>query len=98
MAEGNQEKNPNQFSQNRDLNSELSKTNPVWRISIGAVLCALKNIITDTSQLAGAGVRASSFNRCNDATVTTSEIPLVHASCDIITLWSTRSRFTQQFV
>ena len=40
-----------------------------WWISIGAMLCAFKNFITDrTSQSAGARIRASNFNRCNDAT------------------------------
>ena len=61
--------------------------NPVWWISIGAMLCAFKNFTTDrTSQSAGAGIRACVFNRCNDATVRTREVPLVHASCDVITL------------
>ena len=45
-----------------------------------------KNISDRTSQSAGAGIRASIFNRCNDASMTTREIPLVHASCDIVTL------------
>ena len=44
-----------------------------WRwISIGAMLCAFKNFITDrTSQSAGSGIRASNFNRCNDVTMRT---------------------------
>ena len=43
------------------------------------MLCAFKNFITDrTSQSDGAGKRVSIFNRCNDATVRTLEVPLVH--------------------
>ena len=44
-----------------------------WRlISIGAMFYAFKNFIRDrTSQLLGAGIRASNFNHCNDATVKT---------------------------
>ena len=59
-----------------------------WRwISIGAMLCAFKNFITDrTSQLAGTGVRPLIFNRCNDAIVRTREVLLMYASCDDITL------------
>ena len=53
------------------------------------MLCAFKTFITDrTSQSAGAGMRTSIFNRCNDATVRTREVPLVHASYDVITLSS----------
>ena len=51
-----------------------------------------------TSQSAGAGIRASIFNRCNDATVRTGEVPLVHATYDGITLSRTRKRFTQEMV
>ena len=55
-----------------------------------------KNFTIDhTSESAGAGLRASNFNRCNDATVRTWEVSLVHASCDVITLSRTRCRFTQ---
>ena len=39
-------------------------------------------IVDRTSQSAGAGIRASIFNRCNDATVRIRADPLVHASCD----------------
>jgi hypothetical protein len=57
---------------------------------------AFKNFITDrTSQLAGAGIRASIFNICNDATVRTQEVPLVHAPCYIIALSRMRSSFVQ---
>ena len=38
------------------------------------------------SQSAGARIRAYIFNRCNDATVRTREVPLVHALCNVITL------------
>ena len=49
---------------------------PSWLISIDAVLCAFKNFITDrTSQSAGAGIRASIFNRNNDAIVRAREVP-----------------------
>ena len=52
-----------------------------------ATLCACKNFIADrASQSAGAGIRASIFNRCSNATVRTREVTLVHASCDVITL------------
>ena len=41
----------------------------------------VQNLITDrTPQSAGAGIRASNFNRCNDATVRTREVPLVCVS------------------
>ena len=64
--------------------------------SIGAMLCGFKNFTTDhTSQLAGAGIRASIFNHCNNAIVRTQEVPLVQASCDIITLPRTCRHFTQ---
>ena len=58
--------------------------------------CAFKNFIIDRIlQSAGAGIRASVFNRYNDATVRTREVPLVYASCDVIILSHIRSRFTQ---
>ena len=68
-----------------------------WRwISIAAILCAFKNLITDrTSQLTGAGIWATIFNRCNNATVRTPKVPLLYASCDVTTLSRTGSRFTQ---
>ena len=40
----------------------------------------------EKTQSAGARIRISIFNRCNDATVRTREVPLMHASCDVITL------------
>ena len=59
-------------------------------------LCAFKNFVRHrTSQSAGAGIWDSIFNRCNDATVRTQKVPLVHASCDVITLSRTWSRFKQ---
>ena len=49
-------------------------------------LC-IQNFITDrTSQSAGAEIRASIFNRCNESTVRTRGVPLVHKTCDVITL------------
>ena len=39
----------------------------------------------------GDGIRASIFNRCTKAIVRTREVPLVHASCDVISLSRTRS-------
>ena len=56
--------------------------------------CAFKNFITDsTSHSAGARITASIFNWCKDVTVKTRDVPLVHASCDIITALShTHSR------
>jgi hypothetical protein len=60
------------------------------------MVCAFKNFITDrTSQSAGAGIRASIFNSFTDATVSTREIPLVHAPCYVIALSRTCSRFAQ---
>ena len=47
------------------------------------------------SQSVGAGIRASIFNRCNDATVRTREVPLVHATCNVIALSRTCSRFAK---
>ena len=65
---------------------------PVWWISIVAMLCAFKSFITDRiSPSPGAGIRASIFNRCNDAHVRTPKVPLVHTSRDVITLSRTRS-------
>ena len=60
--------------------SEKSPGNDCWHswhwISICAMLCAFKNVITDhTSQSAGAGIRASNLIRCNDASVRTREVP-----------------------
>ena len=47
------------------------------------MLWAFKNFIANrTSQSAGVGIRASNFNRCNDAIVRTREISLLHASCN----------------
>ena len=88
MTEGNQEKNPNQLGQHQDLNSELSEYE-------SSVMNFYQHYALCTSQSAGAEIRASIFNRCNDAVVRTREILLVHAPCDIITLPLTRSRFTQ---
>jgi hypothetical protein len=57
---------------------------------------AFKNFITDrTSKSAGAGIGASIFNSCNDATVRKQEVPLVHALCYIIALSRMRSHFAQ---
>jgi hypothetical protein len=42
-----------------------------------------------------AGIRAFTFNSCNDATVRTQEVPLVYAPCYIIALLRMRSRFAQ---
>ena len=96
MTEENHEKNPDQFGQHRDLDSELSEyLSSVMNFDRRYALC-IQNFITDrTSQSAGAGIRASIFNRCNDATVRTREVPLVHVPCDVNTLSRTRSRFTQ---
>ena len=51
-----------------------------------------------TSQSAGAGIRASIFNRCNDATVRIREVSLVDAPCDVITLPHMCNRFTQKMI
>ena len=81
MSEGNQEKNPNQFGQRRDLNSKLSEYESNAVNFIGAVLCAFKNFIKDRPiRVGGSWNRVSIFNRCNDANVRTLKLPLVHAS------------------
>ena len=53
-----------------------------WRwISIGDRLRAFNNFITNrTSQSPAGGIRASIFNRCNDAIVRIRDVPLVYAS------------------
>ena len=80
MTERNCEKNLNHFCQNRDLNSELSEYEPsVMNFDLRCALCIEKNYHRRTSQSAGAGIRVSVFNRCNNATVTTRGVPLVHA-------------------
>ena len=62
-----------------------------WRCA----LC-IQNFITNrTSQSAGAEIRAFIINRCNDAIVRTREVPLMHVTCDVITLSRTHSRFAQ---
>jgi hypothetical protein len=61
-----------------------------WRL-----YCAACSTTDRTSQSAGAGIRASIFNTCNDATVRTLEVPLVHAPCYNIALSRMRSRFAQ---
>ena len=67
-------------------------------VVIGAMLCALKNFIIDrTTQSAGDRIRASIFNRCNEATVKSREVPLVLGSFGVITLLRTRSRLTEKW-
>ena len=66
MTEVNHEKNLNQFGQHLDLNSELSEyESSVMNFDRCYALCIQK---LGTSQSAGAGIRASTFNRYNDAT------------------------------
>ena len=43
-------------------------------------------ITARTSQSAGAGIRVFIFSHSNDAVVRSREDPLVHASCDVITV------------
>ena len=96
MTEGNHEKNPNEFGQHRDLNSELSEyESSVINFDRRYALCIQKFIKARTSRSAGVGIRSSIFNLWNDATVRTQEVPLVHAACDVITLSRTRSRFAE---
>jgi hypothetical protein len=70
-----------------------------WLLSSVIVkLCSVhsETFITDrTSQSAGAGIRASTFNSCNAAIVRTQEVPLVHAPCYSIALSRMCSRFAQ---
>ena len=42
--------------------------------------------------------KTSIFNRCNDTTVRTREVSLMHASCDVINLSRKCSRFTQYMI
>ena len=98
MTEGNHENNHNPFDQHRNFNSEFSEyETSVMNFDRRYALCIqnfdrrcalrIQNFITDhTSQSAGAGMRASNFNRCSDATVRTLEVPLVHEPWDDITL------------
>ena len=81
MTEGNHEKKHKQFGQHRDLNAELPEyETSVMNLYRRYALCIQKLIINRTSQSAKARIRASNFNRCNDAPVSTREVPLVHAS------------------
>ena len=92
MTEGNHEKNPSQFGQNPDLNSEPSEyKSRVMNFDWHCSLCNQKLYHRCTSQTTGAGIRASIFNCCSNATVRTQEVPLVHASYDVITLSHTES-------
>ena len=62
-------------------------TSPVWWISIGAMLCAFKNLITDrTSQSAGAGIRAPSSTAATMLLWELGKGLLMHVLCDVITL------------
>ena len=88
-------KNPNHFDQQRNLNSEHFEYESSVNFDRLYALCIEKLSQIATSQSAGARIRASNFNRCNNATVGTREVLLVHALCDVITLSRTRSRFTQ---
>ena len=84
----------NKFGQHRNLNSELPEDEfRVMTLDQRYVQCIQKFIIDRTSQSEGTGIRAFIFNRCNDATVRTREVPLVHSSCDVITLSGARSKF-----
>ena len=57
MIEGNHEKNPNQFVQHQDLNSELSEyESNVMNFDWCYALCIQKFITDHISQLAGAGI------------------------------------------
>ena len=99
MTEGNHKKNSNQFGQSRDLNLELSEyESSVMNFDQRCALCIQKLYHKHTSQSAGAGIKTYIFNRCNDATERTQEVPLVDASCDVITQSRTCSRFEQQMV
>ena len=96
MTEGNHEKNPNQLDQNQDLNTEFSEyESTVMNFDRRCSLCIQKIYHRHTSQSAEAGIRSFILNCSNDTTVSTREVPRVHASCDVIILSRTRSRFTQ---
>ena len=88
---------PSSWYRCRNVNAD-SMLFPLFS-GISCYALCIQNVITDhTSQLAGARIWASNFNRCNDATVRTRELPLVHASWDVITLSRTCSRFMQSMV
>ena len=58
--------NPDQFGQNRDLNTELSEYEySVMNFDHRYALYIRKLYHWRTSQSAGAGIRASTYNRCN---------------------------------
>ena len=77
MTERNHEKNPNQFGQNGDLNSELSEyESSVMNFDRKYAQCIQKFYLRHTSQSMGAGIRII-FNRRNNATVRIREVPLV---------------------
>ena len=88
----------------RSRNSSPSSRYRRWNVNADSMLCSgvscyalcIQNFIADlTSQSAVARIRASLFSRCNVATVRTRKVPLVHASCDAITLSLICSCFTQ---
>ena len=92
MTEGKHEKNPNQFGEHRNLNSDLSE----YEFSVmnfdRRYAQYIQNFIIDrTSQSTGAGIRAYNFNRRNDGTLRIREVPLVHAACDVIAITYTQS-------
>ena len=62
-----------------------------------STLCSVHSkTLSETTFTVGGRVlkkRTSILNRCNNATVRIREVPLVHASCDVLTLSRTSSRF-----
>ena len=49
-------------------------------------LCIQKLYHRPHFTIGGTGITASIFNRCNDVTVRTRGVLLLHSSCDVITL------------
>ena len=58
-----------------------------------SVLCSVHPILYHRPHITvGAGIRSTILKHCHDPTVRTSEVPLMHASCDVIVLSLQASR------
>ena len=96
MTEGNHENNPNYFGQPRDLKPKpFEYDSNVMNFDRRYALCIQKLYQRPHSTVGGSWTKSLHSNRCNDATVRTREVLLVYASCNVIILSLTRSRFTQ---
>ena len=68
-------------------------TSPMWWILIGAMFCAFKNDQRPRFTVGGCWNKSLQLDRCNDATVRTREVTLVHASYDVIFLSRTYNKW-----